>query len=61
MLVCPGVKAQVTQRNLLQPYMAGLPAVLVARDAWKPFPLTPRGVDSTYIKAVLTGEMKAVF
>jgi len=61
MLVCPGVKAQVTQRNLLQPYMAGLPAVLVARDAWKPFPLTPaewrqRLPDTIVQKAIRDGE-----
>lgn len=55
------VRAQVFQRNLLQPFAAGLSSTLTPRDAWKPFPRTPaewrqRLPDTTVQNAIKDGE-----
>ena len=57
----PYAEAQVFQRNLLQPYIANLPTVLMPRNMWKPFPQTPaewrqRLPDSTVQRAIKDGE-----
>ena len=35
------IQAQISSRNILQPFEAGLAKDLVPRDQWKPFPQTP--------------------
>lgn len=61
LLFVADLKAQMIQRNLLQPFVAVLPSALAPRDVWKPFPVTPaewrqRLPDTMVQKAIRDGE-----
>lgn len=60
------VSAQVTPRNLLQPYAARLSAILIDRASWHPFPQTPEAwskilPDSVRENLIKTGEQMLKF